>query len=126
MRQHATGAFRGSTKLLEPGTLGRLRLAWRLFRDNRVNSLKYVLPAVIMLYLVSPIDAIPDFLVGLDHVDDVGLMVGATLLLARVLPWLAPREVVDEHVLDLAGVGVQQDANASEPVIEARFSVNAS
>jgi uncharacterized membrane protein YkvA (DUF1232 family) len=101
-------------------------LAWRLLRDERVNALKYVLPAIVTLYLISPIDGIPDFLIGPGQVDDVGFVIGAVLLLARVLPWLAPRDVVDEHVMDLAGVHVEWEGSAAEQVVEARFSVRTS
>ena len=124
MKHHATGAIRGATKLLEPGTLGQLRLAWRLLRDHRVSSLKYALPAIVMVYLASPIDGIPDFLIGPGQVDDVGLLVGAILLMARVLPWLAPRAVVDEHRMDLAGARYERENRAPEQAIEAQFSVN--
>lgn len=99
MTDHKTGGvFRGAEAVLEPGILNDARLAWRLFRDPRVASrLKTALPFVAALYLLSPIDLIPDFLLGLGQIDDIGL-VGATLLvLVRLLPRLAPAEIVAEH-----------------------------
>ena len=47
----------------------QLRLVWLLFRDGRVPFLtKLVLP-LSLLYLVSPIDILPDFIVGLGQLN---------------------------------------------------------
>jgi uncharacterized membrane protein YkvA (DUF1232 family) len=123
MGQQMNNAFRGGSKLLEPGTLGQLRLAWRLMRDNRVSSLKYALPTLAALYFASPIDGIPDFLLGLGQLDDVGLIVAALLLTARLLPKLAPAHVLDEHQRDLGRGTAETSPEAAGSVIDATFSV---
>ncbi|GIW08319.1 MAG: hypothetical protein KatS3mg060_3124 [Dehalococcoidia bacterium] len=80
--------------------INHARLTWRLFWDRRVPlSAKMVVPVTIAA-LVSPIDLIPDFLVGLiglGVVDDLTLILIATHVLAA----LAPAEVVAEHLARL-------------------------
>jgi uncharacterized membrane protein YkvA (DUF1232 family) len=124
MTQPMTNAFRGGSKLLEPGTLGQLRLAWRLLRDKRVTTLKYAIPTLVALYVASPIDGIPDFLPGFGQMDDVGLAIAALLLAARLLPRLAPTHVVDEHLRDLGKGKAERGSGAPGSAIDAHFSVS--
>jgi uncharacterized membrane protein YkvA (DUF1232 family) len=102
----------------------RLRLSWRLLRDERVSTLKLALPALLVLYVVSPIDPIPDFLLGLGQMDDLGVVIAGVLLLARLIPMLAPGDVVDEH---LRAMGRDQTTTRTvgktESVFDARFDV---
>ena len=124
MQRRTGSALAGAGALLDRGTRDQLRLSWRLLRDERVSSLKFALPAFLALYVVSPIDPIPDFLLGLGQVDDLGIIVAGVLLAARLIPKLAPRNVVDEH---LRKMGAEYPA-ASPPtpgnaVIDARFNV---
>jgi uncharacterized membrane protein YkvA (DUF1232 family) len=124
MNRRTTTAFAGASVLLDRGMRDQLRLAWRLLRDERVPALKFALPAFLALYVVSPIDPIPDFLLGLGQVDDLGVVMAGVLLLARVIPRLAPGHVVDEHLRDM-GIGhatAMSDGKAEE-IIEARFNV---
>lgn len=93
----------GAERLLEPGVVDQVRLAWRLLRDPRVPWIKNVLPAFAALYLLSPIDVVPDLFVGLGQIDDVGIAIGLALATIRLLPKLAPPEVVAEHLADLRG-----------------------
>jgi uncharacterized membrane protein YkvA (DUF1232 family) len=120
-----TTAFAGATQLLDRDVRTEIRLAWRLLRDPRVSGLKYALPALLALYVFSPVDAIPDLLPGLGQLDDVGAVVAMVVLLAKLLPWLAPKDVVAEHARDMAG-GVatsERDVRAAVQVIETPFSV---
>ncbi|HEV2128124.1 MAG TPA: YkvA family protein [Thermomicrobiales bacterium] len=85
--------------------LQRAQLAWNLMRDQRVAGwVKKAGPAVILVYVISPIDVIPDFLLGAGQVDDVGVIALGLLLLVRLLVRFAPQEVVDEHVARITGV----------------------
>lgn len=62
--------------------------------DERVpNWLKFGLPAIVALYFLSPIDLIPDFLLGLGQIDDIGVILLGMALFIR----LAPEVVVTEH-----------------------------
>ena len=78
--------------------LENARLAWRLLQDDRVSTvLKVAIPLAVAVYFISPLDLIPDFLLGLGQLDDIGvLLLGMTLLIN-----LAPRDVVNEHRLAL-------------------------
>jgi uncharacterized membrane protein YkvA (DUF1232 family) len=63
-----------------------LRVALRLMREPRVPlAVKSVLPAA-ALYLVSPIDMLPDFLPGLGQIDDLVVVIAAVRLFLRLCP----------------------------------------
>ena len=124
MNRRTTTAFAGASVLLDRGIRDQLRLGWRLLRDERVPALKFALPALLGLYVVSPLDPIPDFLLGLGQMDDLGVVIAGVLLLARLLPKLAPSHVVSEHLHDMGmgGPTVKPDAER-EDIVEARFNV---
>jgi uncharacterized membrane protein YkvA (DUF1232 family) len=76
-----------------------LRLAWRLYRDPRVPGLiKGIVPALVALYVFSPIDLIPDVVLGIGQLDDLGVVSLAVLIAIATIKRLAPREVVAEHL----------------------------
>ena len=77
-------------------TLGKLvdkvRLAWRLFKDDRVSPAVKAIPLLGLMYLIWPVDLIPDLFPVLGQLDDI-----AILLLA--LNWFVkacPSDVVEE------------------------------
>jgi uncharacterized membrane protein YkvA (DUF1232 family) len=99
------------------------RLVWRLFWDRRVPlAAKLVVPAAVAA-LVSPIDLIPDVLVGilgLGVVDDLALL----LIAARLVVALAPPEVVAEHLARLRGVVIRPSVDATfRPVADPSYRV---
>ncbi len=100
MESTKRGAFAGGSKLLEPGMLDQTRLAWRLLRDQRVSSLKYALPALLFIYLVSPFDAIPDLLPCIGQTDDLGIAVVALMLTDPSPSEVGAGHVVDDHLRD--------------------------
>jgi uncharacterized membrane protein YkvA (DUF1232 family) len=51
-----------------------LKLLTRLMRDPRIPIGKKVFIGAVMAYVVSPIDLIPDFVVGLGKLDDIILV----------------------------------------------------
>ncbi len=86
-----------------PGTLAQLirtwQLVWRLLNDARVPVMaKLIIPAVI-LYVLSPLDLIPDVLLGLGQLDDVAVI----FLGVRFFIEMCPPDVVMEHRRALAG-----------------------
>jgi len=84
----------------------RFRLGWRLLRDPRVPALpKWLIPAGALIYLVSPIDLIPDFILGLGQLDDLSVIAVAVALITLLVRW-SPREIVDEHAVSL---GLRED-----------------
>jgi uncharacterized membrane protein YkvA (DUF1232 family) len=57
------------------GPLENLRLTWRLLRDPKVAPYaKVFLPILALIYLISPIDLIPDLILGLGQIDDAGVI----------------------------------------------------
>jgi uncharacterized membrane protein YkvA (DUF1232 family) len=122
--RRTTTAFAGASALLDRGMREQLRLSWRLLRDQRVPALKFALPALLGLYVMSPLDPIPDFLLGLGQMDDLGVVIAGVLLIARIMPRLAPEHVVDEHLREM-GIGHPAAQTSARPteVIDARFNV---
>ncbi|HET7482734.1 MAG TPA: DUF1232 domain-containing protein [Actinomycetota bacterium] len=83
------------TKLKEYALLAPriLKLLWRLARDRRVSPRSKAILFVLLGYIVSPVDLIPDFIPGLGQVDDLILVAFALdHMLNRV-----PEEIVREH-----------------------------
>ena len=69
------------------------RVVWRLLWDRRVPLAVKGLPLAAVIYLVLPLDFVPDILPGLGQLDD--LIVAIVLLLAFIV--LSPWSVVLEH-----------------------------
>ncbi len=81
----------------DPDLLGKLirdvGLAGRLLFDRRVSGTAKMIPVVMVLYMLSPIDLVPDFLLPLGIVDDLGaFIIGLQLFIQS-----APREVLNEY-----------------------------
>jgi len=74
------------------------RLYWRLFRDRRVPILPKALLVLTLVYVVSPLDIIPDFIPVIGEMDDVVVVLSGLWLFIR----LCPPEVVRETVHDIA------------------------
>ena len=74
------------------------RLYWRLFRDRRVSILPKALLVLTLLYVVSPLDVIPDFIPGIGEMDDVVVVLTGLWLFVR----LCPPEVVRQTVHEIA------------------------
>jgi len=73
---------------------GKAVVPWRLFRDRRVPlAAKLVLP-LLLLYVLTPFDIVPDFIPVLGQLDDL-LIVGLGLALFLRL---CPPQVVAEHM----------------------------
>jgi uncharacterized membrane protein YkvA (DUF1232 family) len=66
--------------------LAQARLAARLFREPKVPVPLKVVPILGLLYVVSPIDLVPDFLPGLGQLDDIGIILAALELFVRLCP----------------------------------------
>lgn len=94
----------------------QLRLAWRLLRDPRVPSVYKLLPAAILVYIISPIDFLPDWIIGLGQLDDLGLF----LLGVQVFTLICPPAIVDAIRAEMAGNTIdgewrRSDDNSTQP-----------
>lgn len=59
---------------------------WPLMRDPRIPFwAKAAIPAVAAAYVISPVDLIPDFLIGAGQLDDIGVMLLAASATAAFL-----------------------------------------
>jgi uncharacterized membrane protein YkvA (DUF1232 family) len=76
-------------------------LVWKLLWDRRVPLYAKIAFALPLVYLISPIDIVPDFLIGLGQLDDVALVFAGM----KMLEMLSPAEVVAEHRDELARRG---------------------
>jgi len=74
------------------------RLCWRLWRDHRVPRYLKAMVIAALLYVLSPVDLIPEFFVPfIGQLDDATLLLLASYLLIR---W-SPQEVVSEHMASI-------------------------
>jgi uncharacterized membrane protein YkvA (DUF1232 family) len=81
--------------LARPGLLRTLlaeaRVAARLLREPSVPGLVKALPAAAALYLIWPLDILPDLLPGLGQLDDIGVVVAAVQGFIHLCPDAAAR-----------------------------------
>ena len=68
------------------GLLDQVLLTWRLLRDNRVPLWAKLIAVAPIVYVVSPLDFIPDVILGLGQLDDLGLIIGGMRLFEAVVP----------------------------------------
>lgn len=80
----------GKTSLVKPGLLptllSQVRLAVRLLREPRVPLLTRAVPLLAALYLISPLDFIPDIFPIIGQLDDLGIAVLALEVFLRLTP----------------------------------------
>jgi len=72
----------------------QLRLVWFLFWDRDVPIYLKLLPVLAIIYALSPIDLIPDVIIGLGQLDDLTML----LVGGKVFIELAPPQVVARHL----------------------------
>ena len=75
-----------------------VRLYWRLLWDRRVSIWPKALLLLSLLYVVSPVDLIPDVIPVIGELDDLVIVIAA----CRMFMYMCPREVVQEHVRQIA------------------------
>ena len=102
------------------GLIRQSRLVWRLWRDVRVPGWTKLIPFAGLIYLLSPIDLIPDLMLpGLGQLDDLAIV----LLAVKMFVDLSPPGVVREHLEELLGRRGGSSAPASEPYIDAPYRI---
>jgi uncharacterized membrane protein YkvA (DUF1232 family) len=102
------------------GLIRQFRLAWRLLWDPRVPSWTKLVPFFALVYIISPVDFIPDPILGLGQLDDLTIL----LLGVRLFTELIPKEIVLHH-LEAMGyqVGQWRVVDEESPVIEAEYEI---
>jgi len=106
----------------------QIRLAWRLFWDPRVPGWTKLVPILSVIYILSPIDFIPDFLIGVGQVDDIGAL-GALLVGIKMLVDSSPQAIVIQHLADMGfpvgewEVAEWVESDEEAPVIDAEYEV---
>ena len=94
-----------------------LRLAWRLVREPRVPSFAKAVPALALLYVLSPLDFIPDILPVLGQVDDLGILILSVKLFLR----LCPQAVTEFHTAAMTSGRRYAPMAPADVVIEATY-----
>jgi uncharacterized membrane protein YkvA (DUF1232 family) len=110
------------TSWLSSGSLLRtliahVRLTVRLLREPGVPLLMKMVPALAVVYLISPIDAVPDFLPVVGQLDDLGVIV---LALETFLK-LCPASAVDFHRSAMARGHAYGPMPGDGEIIDAEF-----
>ena len=72
--------------------ISHLRQAWGYMWDRRVPIWIKLIPVLAVIYVLSPIDIIPDVLVGFGQLDDLGIL----LIGLQVFLNLIPKDISSE------------------------------
>lgn len=97
----------------------KLQLVWYLLRDNRVSVFaKSVVPAS-LIYTISPVDFIPDVILGLGQLDDLGVILLGLALFVK----LSPPDVVDYYRRKIEYGSAEDPANDGGETVDATYRV---
>jgi len=97
--------------------VSHLRLTMRLLREPGVPLLAKAFPVVAALYVVVPLDFVPDFLPVLGQLDDLGVIV---IVLEAFLK-LCPTRAVDFHRAAMAQGRKYGPMPSAGDIIDAEF-----
>lgn len=121
MTQQTNTNNRERTNLLSE-LMQNLQLAWSLMLDPQVSlALKALVPVLAAIYVIMPIDLIPEVVPILGQLDDVAMV----LLLVRLFIALAPKDVVQQHKSGTGGARAAAGAGTgdADDVVDADFRV---
>lgn len=68
------------------GIFRQLRLVWLLMQDSRVPLWAKSIVPISLLYLISPLDFIPDVALGLGQLDDLGIILLGMSMFIKLCP----------------------------------------
>jgi uncharacterized membrane protein YkvA (DUF1232 family) len=94
-----------------------VRVTLRLIREPRVPLLLKLIPAAAAIYVISPLDFVPDVLPIVGQLDDLGIVFIAVEAFLR----LAPSDAVDFHRTAVAEGRRFNPMPADGDVIDAEF-----
>ncbi len=95
------------------------RLILRLLGDARIPMWQKAIPVIGILYVLSPVDLIPDFIVGLGQLDDIAIL----LLAAKLFLDMTPRNIVAEHEVAMASRDAATGNSDPGSYVDANFTV---
>lgn len=75
----------------------RVRLIWRLLRDERVPVIIKAPPMLAIIYVVFPIDFVPDIFLPIGGLDDIAALIFGFSIFVE----LVPPDIVREHEREL-------------------------
>jgi uncharacterized membrane protein YkvA (DUF1232 family) len=102
------------------GLLRDAQLVWKLMSDPRVSlATKVAVPLVAGLYLLSPIDLLPDLAPILGQMDDLAVLALAIKLFIQ----LAPAGVVEQIRQQMAQGGPGQATRNRYETVDAEYRV---
>jgi uncharacterized membrane protein YkvA (DUF1232 family) len=97
--------------------VSHLRLTERLLREPGVPLLTKAFPIGAALYVISPLDFVPDFLPVLGQLDDLGVI----LIVLQAFMKLCPARAVDFHRAALARNRKYSPMPSAGEIIDAEF-----
>lgn len=88
-------------------------LTWKLLFDKRVPVWMKAVAIAPLIYVISPIDIIPDVFLGLGQLDDIGIVLAGM----RLFESLVPADIVAEHRATI------KSADAADTVEGTKYTV---
>ena len=101
-----------------------LRRTWQLFWDPAVPWWPKVIPLLSLAYLVWPLEFVPDAILGLGQLDDLGvILLGAKLFVAVCASDLVQRRVALVRRQQTFAEGASGTDDAADDVIDTTYRV---
>jgi len=104
----------GETAGVLASLIRNARLVWRLLRDPEVPSWLKMIPPATLLYLLFPIDFLPDLAPGLGQLDDIAVI----LLGVKLFIELCPQDIVRRHLREMSSIPGSYRVVDEEPAQE--------
>jgi len=82
----------------------QFQLAWRLLFDSEIPWSTKLIPLATMVYLISPVDFVPDPALGLGQLDDLAIL----LIGMRLFVDVCPPDIVAKHTAALEGKAIEE------------------
>ena len=106
----------GETAGILASIIKNARLAWRLLRDPDVPASLKMVPPATLIYLLFPVDFMPDLALGLSQLNDIAII----LLGVKLFIELCPQEIVRRHLRAMSSVSgsyrvVDEDPSQEPP-----------
>ncbi|PWT79755.1 MAG: hypothetical protein C5B57_13365 [Blastocatellia bacterium] len=97
--------------------ISQIRLAIRLLREPRVPLLTKTLPVLAAIYVISPLDFVPDVLPVLGQLDDLGILAVTLELFLK----FCPAEITEFHRTAIAQGRAYSPMSSTDGFIDAEW-----